>query len=459
MDCGLCEIIQTLAALAIVVIVLVIIIAHASASKMVHLQCHEKEKGFLNAEGKREPFSSIHDPPTKELSVVVPSYNEELRLPVMMDEALEYLENRQKRQSYFTYEVIVVDDGSKDKTTETWKELQCPVPPKHYAYQLRHTWEPNICPLSHEKCITLYAFLYNTVAPEDQFIVRRAVMINEWQLLCQYYSSVPSFRKVALKYTKKYGADKGTQRCRGKLILMADADGATKFADIEKMESGLKDLQPKPENMAIACGSRAHLEKESVATRSGFRTILMYGFHFLVWFFCVRGIKDTQCGFKLFTREAALRTFSSLHVERWAFDVELLYIAQCLNIPIAEVAVNWTEIEAETPPPPYSMAEAVTNDDVKPMDSSNQNMLILSAPQRELRPVCYEEPEYWCSVAYYELNNRVGETYHASSRNMLIDGFTDPSNKTNRFCLGLLSNVNRNSTIEHTRRHIGKVKV
>lgn len=48
-----------------------------------------------------------------------------------------------------------------------------------------------------------------------------------------------------------------------------------------------------------------------------FRTFLMYGFHFLVWFFCVRGIKDTQCGFKLFTREAALKTFSSLHVERW----------------------------------------------------------------------------------------------------------------------------------------------
>lgn len=73
-----------------------------------------------------------------------------------------------------------------------------------------------------------------------------------------------------------------------------------------------------------------------------------------------------------------------------------------------------------------------------------------------LRPVCYEEPEYWCSVAYYELNNRVGETFHASSRSILVDGFTDPSNNKNRFCLGLLSNVNRNSTIEHTRRHIGK---
>lgn len=74
----------------------------------------------------------------------------------------------------------------------------------------------------------------------------------------------------------------------------------------------------------------------------------------------------------------------------------------------------------------------------------------------DLRPVCYEEPEYWCSVAYYELNNRVGETFHASSRSILVDGFTDPSNNKSRFCLGLLSNVNRNSTIEHTRRHIGK---
>lgn len=39
---------------------------------------------------------------------------------------------------------------------------------------------------------------------------------------------------------------------------------------------------------------------------------------------------------------------------------------------------------------------------------------------------------------------------------MLVDGFTDPSNNKSRFCLGLLSNVNRNSTIENTRRHIGK---
>ena len=71
----------------------------------------------------------------------------------------------------------------------------------------------------------------------------------------------------------------------------------------------------------------------------------------------------------------------------------------------------------------------------------------------------YEEPSHWCSIVYYELNNRVGEAFQASSTSVLVDGFTDPSNNRNRFCLGLLSNVNRNSTIENTRRHIGKGSV
>ncbi|XP_063807920.1 dolichyl-phosphate beta-glucosyltransferase [Pseudophryne corroboree] len=282
----LCDLLQLLAALAALLLLLLAVVAHVTAKKMPNLHRHEAEKFFIASKGEKKPFPSIHDQPTKDLSVVVPAYNEEERLPVMMDEAVEYLEKKQKRSPSFRYEVIVVDDGSSDKTTE-----------------------------------------------------------------------------VALKYANKYGSDKvrvltlvknrgkggavrmGVLVSRGKTILMADADGATKFADLENVEIGLNSLKPWPENMAISCGSRAHLKEESIAKRSIFRTFLMYGFHFLVWFLCVRGVKDTQCGFKLFTREAAARTFSALHVDRWAFDVELLYIAQCLKIPVAEVAVNWTEIE------------------------------------------------------------------------------------------------------------------
>lgn len=71
----------------------------------------------------------------------------------------------------------------------------------------------------------------------------------------------------------------------------------------------------------------------------------MHGFHFLVWIFCVKNVHDTQCGFKLLTRKSAELIFTSLHVERWAFDVEMLYIAESLNFPITEIAVEWQEIE------------------------------------------------------------------------------------------------------------------
>ena len=79
-----------------------------------------------------------------------------------------------------------------------------------------------------------------------------------------------------------------------------------------------------------------------------------------------------------------------------------------------------------------------------------------SSVQPILQRVEYTEPKHWCSLAYYELNCRVGELFTTDHRHINIDGFTDPSNKKDRFCLGLLSNVNRNSTIENTRRHIGK---
>ena len=70
----------------------------------------------------------------------------------------------------------------------------------------------------------------------------------------------------------------------------------------------------------------------------------MKAFHVFVRLACGNKVKDTQCGFKLVTRETAKVLFSTLHLHRWAFDVELVYLCNKLGIPIAEVAVRWEEI-------------------------------------------------------------------------------------------------------------------
>lgn len=110
----------------------------------------------------------------------------------------------------------------------------------------------------------------------------------------------------------------------------------------------------------------------------------------------------------------------------------------------------------ETPPPGYMSEDGDTNE--QSMDTSQSGSTAVSPGPSEsldLQPVSYCEPPFWCSIAYYEMNQRVGEPFHASQPSLTIDGFTDPSS-SERFSLGLLSNVNRDSTIEMTRRHISK---
>ncbi|XP_033334266.2 dolichyl-phosphate beta-glucosyltransferase wollknaeuel [Megalopta genalis] len=267
------------------------IILHVITQPYPKIWRDDKEKYFLNPKTeKMENFPFFNDNWSVQLSVIIPAYNEEQRLPLMLDECMEYLENHTKLQ---TYEVIIVSDGSTDKTVE----------------------------IAHK-----YALKYDSIRVLE-----------------------------LIKNRGKGGAVRlGVLSARGSAILFADADGATKFSDLVKLDNSLRtvlgyDYMDKPDDVsssnAVICGSRAHLEKEETAKRTFFRLLLMNGFHFLVWFWGVRGIRDTQCGFKLLTRNSAGLVFQALHVERWAFDVEMLYIAQSLNIPITEIPVNWTEIE------------------------------------------------------------------------------------------------------------------
>ncbi|KAF9115115.1 dolichyl-phosphate beta-glucosyltransferase [Mortierella sp. AM989] len=221
----------------------------------------------------------------KTLSMVVPAYNESERLPIMMKETLDFLKARSQKDSSFSYEILIVDDGSQDTTVRTALEIA------------KQDGNKDIRVLSFEK-----------------------------------------------NRGKGGAVIQGMQYTRGEYVLMVDADGATRFSDLEQLEVKLK--QSERDGLGIALGSRAHLVRtDAVVKRSFIRNFLMHAFHKVVYVLGIRGIDDTQCGFKLFTRKAAQAIFPNMHVEGWIFDIEVLMIAQQLKIPIVEVPVAWQEID------------------------------------------------------------------------------------------------------------------
>lgn len=236
---------------------------------------------------KREPVYCISKEPLVDLSVVIPAYNEASRLPAMLEEAVGYLKQRASHNLAFKYEILVVDDGSNDKTSD--------------------------CALDYAKRANL---------KESELVVL----------------------KLSINRGKGGAVAQGILKAKGRIILFADADGATRFSDISLLEEELSRVQRR--GLGLVVGSRSHLiSSEAVVKRSLLRNALMYGFHTYLYVLGIRGIKDTQCGFKLFTRAAAHRIFINLHVEGWIFDIEMLLLARMFQIPIAEIPVNWQEVE------------------------------------------------------------------------------------------------------------------
>jgi len=240
--------------------------------------------------GTKMSFPDVFSKSELHLSIVMPAYNESKRIEKTLDRTLEFL-----KQKEFRWELIVVDDGSSDNTT---------------------------------------------------------AVVAEWtkrnKLTTQYVRSL-NYTEIHGNMGKGFAVKTGMLRARGRYVMFMDADGASNLIGIDRLLSTMRNNETDPGNgetsLGVVCGSRAHLAKNSEVERTWLRSFLMHGFHYCVSMIGgIHTIEDTQCGFKLFTREAVRRIFPSQRLRRWSFDVELINLAYWQSIPVVEQHISWQEI-------------------------------------------------------------------------------------------------------------------
>ncbi|HWP48987.1 MAG TPA: dolichyl-phosphate beta-glucosyltransferase [Candidatus Limnocylindrales bacterium] len=203
------------------------------------------------------------------LSIVLPAYNEEKRIPGSLQKMIQYLNN-----SDYLYEIIVVDDGSTDHTLE---------------------------------------------------------VATAAATACKNFKIIQNKTNRG----KGYAVKTGVLQSKGEIILFSDTDLSTPIEELPKL---LKYLQ---EGYDIAIGSRALPESEVRLHQARGREGMGRIFNFLVQALVIEGIRDTQCGFKCFKRQAAEAIFQKQRLNGFSFDVEILYLARKLGYRIAEVPVVW----------------------------------------------------------------------------------------------------------------------
>lgn len=135
---------------------------------------------------------------------------------------------------------------------------------------------------------------------------------------------------------KGFSVRRGVMAARCDHVLFTDADLSAPIAEAGRLLAAIE----KGADVAIA--SR-RFDVTTTVDRTLGRRLMAFSFRLLVRLVVLRGIDDTQCGFKMFRREAARTIFPKQRLDGWGFDVELLYIARRHGYRIAEVPVSWTE--------------------------------------------------------------------------------------------------------------------
>jgi len=131
----------------------------------------------------------------------------------------------------------------------------------------------------------------------------------------------------------------GMLRARGAHRAFSDADLSTPIDELPGLRSRLN------ASCAVAIASRDVPGSNIEVHQPGWRELMGRSYNRLLRFLVLPGIRDTQCGFKVFTEEAAVACFGPLETLRFGFDAEVLVRAHRRGWEIAEVPVRWRHVE------------------------------------------------------------------------------------------------------------------
>ncbi len=192
----------------------------------------------------------------------------------------------------------------------------------------------------------LAAFLKNRKEDFETIVVDDASSDNTRQVAESFKEKISNLKVMELEKSpfagKGFAVNKGVLAANGYVVLFTDADFSTPIEEIDKL------LEKLNNGFDIAVGSRA-LDRSTVKKHQNpIRQIMARTFNILVQILAVRGIKDTQCGFKAFKMPACRSLFEEEKIFDFGFDVELLFLARRKNLKIAEVPVHWYNDEATT---------------------------------------------------------------------------------------------------------------
>ncbi len=148
-------------------------------------------------------------------------------------------------------------------------------------------------------------------------------------------------RYVWLQYVKNetnrgkgFSVRRGMLAAQGEFLLFLDADLSTPITELPKLLARCTD-------QTIAIGSRALPESVIVRHQARIKEIVARLGNLLIRLFLGLPIKDTQCGFKLFPARAK-KIFAQVTIDRWGFDMEILFIAKRQGYSIVEIPIMWT---------------------------------------------------------------------------------------------------------------------